>query len=203
MFKDMFKTGLFLFTVAAICGSLLAFSESKTGVIIANNKLLAEQAAQKEVLPCDKYVEKEVVKNNQKAKFSIGFDNNNQVLGAIIKVAPTGFNGPISTMVGLDKNGKIIGYKILSLSETPGLGMKLKDSKFNDSLAKLIKENPSPKFSVKKDGGDVDAITAATISSRGFCSGLRQAQTEFQTFKEEILTSEPTPETSATTGGNK
>ena len=72
-------------------------------------------------------------------------------------------------------------YTTLFRSETPGLGDKMKKSKSNFSEQFIGKDPANFKLKVKKDGGDVDAITAATISSRAFCDALQRA---YDTYKE-------------------
>lgn len=183
MINGMIKTASFLFTVAAISGVLLAFSESITSPIIKANQLKAEIEAQNLVLPSHSFVDVKLETLNCK----VGLDKEGKVTGAVFKVAPKGFGGDINTMVGIDTSGNVKGYKILSLTETPGLGSKLTSEKFQSDLDNLIITNPNPNFKVKKDGGDVDAITAATISSRAFCEGLQEAKASFNQYKEQIL----------------
>ena len=187
MIKGMLKTGLFLFIVSAISGLLLAFSESITGPIISANQLKTETEAQNNILPSKTFSEFTTNEAGKIISFKVGFDESNNVTGAVFKVSPKGFGGPINTLVGINKEGKVTGYKILSLSETPGLGSKLTSQTFTENLKTLLSINSNPKFKVKKDGGDVDAITAATISSRAFCLGLSEAQNTFNNYKEKIL----------------
>ncbi|MDD4847183.1 MAG: RnfABCDGE type electron transport complex subunit G [Bacteroidales bacterium] len=91
-----------------------------------------------------------------------------------------GFSGLIKIMVGFNTNGDIIKTATLKHSETPGLGEKM-DNKKSDFSAQFSGKNPDTfKLTVKKDGGEVDAITAATISSRAYCRSLDRA---YQAFK--------------------
>ena len=84
-----------------------------------------------------------------------------------------GFSGLIRLMVGFDKTGNIINISVLEHLETPGLGTKMADAEFKDQYAG---KNPSTKnLAVKKDGGTIDAITAATISSRAFSDAVERA----------------------------
>ena len=189
MKNNMLKTGAFLFVVAAISGTLLAFSESLTAPVIKQNQLKAEIEAQNEVLPSFEFLEKTANINGKSFNYKVGFDRNGKVTGAVFKVSPKGFGGLINTMVGVNNQGRVIYYKILSLSETPGLGSKLTSEKFSNGLKDLIENNASPIFKVKKDGGDVDAVTAATISSRAFCSGLNEALENYNILKDQILSS--------------
>lgn len=189
MKNNMLKTGGFLFVVAAISGTLLAFSESLTGPVIKQNQLKAEIEAQNEVLTSFEFQEKTANINGKQINYKVGFDRNGKVTGAVFKVSPKGFGGLINTMVGINNQGRVINYKILSLSETPGLGSKLTSEKFSEGIRGLIDNNASPVFKVKKDGGDVDAVTAATISSRAFCAGLTEALENYNSLKDQILSS--------------
>ncbi len=99
---------------------------------------------------------------------------NNKIVGYAIKTNSTkGFAGNIEIMIGFLPNGNIFNISILDQKETPGLGTKMKEAKFKNQFNN---KNPkSFKLSVKKDGGDVDAITAATITSRAFCDAIDKA----------------------------
>jgi len=84
-----------------------------------------------------------------------------------------GFSGMVKVMVGFDTEGTICGTSVLSHSETPGLGAKMTEPSF---YGQFVGKNPSSfSLEVKKDGGDIDAITAATISSRAYADALRRA----------------------------
>ena len=80
---------------------------------------------------------------------------------------------PIKIMVGFSLDGKITGTSLISHKETPGLGTKLGEPKFADQF--IGKDPKTFSLVVKKDGGEVDAITAATISSRAFCEAIESA----------------------------
>lgn len=87
------------------------------------------------------------------------------------------FSGRFDLMVGFLPDGTINQIAVLEQKETPGLGTKMKEPKFKDQF---IKKNPSLwKMLVKKDGGEVDAISAATISSRAFCDAVQRAYDSF------------------------
>lgn len=89
-----------------------------------------------------------------------------------------GFGGEITVMVGFDREGTVTGYRVLSHAETPGLGSKM-ETWFRDPTGarSIIGRNPGrTKFRVSKDaGGEIDGITAATISSRAFLGAVRSA----------------------------
>ena len=90
-----------------------------------------------------------------------------------------GFSGDISLMVGLLPDGTIYDIAVIKHTETPGLGDKMDKSKSDFSLQFKGKNPLDFKMMVKKDGGDVDAITASTISSRAFCDAVQRAYNGF------------------------
>lgn len=113
-------------------------------------------------------------------------EKDGEFIGAAIQTSSMGYAGVIEVMVGFDKEGNIINYSILSMAETPGLGSKLTDWFKTDKNNQSIKgKNPSiDNFKVKKDGGDFDAITASTISSRAFLESIQDAFNAYLKYKE-------------------
>lgn len=100
--------------------------------------------------------------------------NNDKPVGVAIETwTMSGFSGLIRLMVGFSQEGEIVEVVVLEQKETPGLGTKMGDPSFKDQFKGLIPGGE--KFKVKKDGGDIDAITAATISSRAFIDALNRA----------------------------
>ncbi len=86
-----------------------------------------------------------------------------------------GYGGDIVLMVGFKKDKKtVISYKVLQASETPGLGMKLKTPEFADQFS----GKDGSALKVKKDGGDIEAITSATITSRAVCKAIADAKSK-------------------------
>lgn len=94
-----------------------------------------------------------------------------------------GFAGEIKLMVGFLKDGTINRVETLSHNETPGLGNKIERSK-SDFAVQFDGKNPADfKLAVRKDGGDVDAITASTISSRAFCDAVGRAYEVYKSIQ--------------------
>ena len=94
------------------------------------------------------------------------------------------FDGRFDLMVGFAADGSIINTEVINASETPGLGDKINKTK-SDFAKQFNGQDPATyKLSVKKDGGDVDAITAATISSRAYCDAVQRAYNVFMNVKE-------------------
>lgn len=103
-----------------------------------------------------------------------------EVVGyAVESFTNSGFNGLVKLMTGFDAKGNIVNIEVLEQAETPGLGAKITESE-NPVKISFIGKNPSElKMSVRKDGGDIDAITASTISSRAYVGAVSRAYTAF------------------------
>lgn len=99
-----------------------------------------------------------------------------QWVATAVETSEVGFDGPQVIMVGLDAEGKVLDYVVLKQTETPGLGAHI-DHWFKDAVGnRSIIGRKAGSLKVSKDeGGDVDAITAATISSRAFLKAINKA----------------------------
>lgn len=95
-----------------------------------------------------------------------------------------GFSGEIRIMVGFLPDGTINDVAVLEHEETPGLGDKMERRKSDWSLQFQGQDPRSFRLAVKKDGGDVDAITASTISSRAFCDAVQKAYDKYESKKD-------------------
>ena len=107
-----------------------------------------------------------------------------ETVGYAVESSVVGFGGPLSLMVGVTPDGVVYNTSVLSHAETPGLGAKCNtDEKF---MAQWKGFDPSAKIlSVKKDGGDVDAITASTITSRAYTEAVKNAVAAVKSMMEE------------------
>ena len=170
-----------LFVICIVCSSLLAGVYALTKAPIDAAAKAKNEAAILEVLPETAVtIEEERTVDFEGAKYAynLAYDELGNTVGCAINVAPVGFGGPISIKVGFDVNGVIWNTKVLSQAETPGLGAKCVESSFSDQFKGF---DPAQKnLAVKKDGGDVDAITASTITSRAYADGLALAVKVFQ-----------------------
>lgn len=92
---------------------------------------------------------------------------------AVTCFSDKGYSERINVIVGLNNENAIYGVKVLSQKETPGLGAKITSTKFKQQY--IGKKAGAFNFDVKKDGGEIDAITGATISSRAFSGAVMQA----------------------------
>ena len=99
-----------------------------------------------------------------------------EFIGAAVRSTSNGFGGPLTILVGFDADGNIIDYSLLSHAETPGLGSKADIWFKKDGKGSVIGMTPGKNpLSVSKDGGNIDAITASTITSRAFLAAVNNA----------------------------
>lgn len=169
-FKNMV---LVLTIISLIAAGVLGAVYTVTEEPIAIAKAEKQQAAIQQVLNDFDRLEDETVNGLLVHKAYQG----DAFVGAAVESETNGFGGKIKIMVGFDKEGNIIDYAILQQSETPGLGTKMVDwFKTNKNNQNIKGKNPEKnKLTVTKDGGEVDAITAATISSRAFLAAVNLA----------------------------
>ena len=167
---------LCLLVICLVCSALLAGVYALTKAPIDAAQAAKNEAAIKEVLPPAAVAveeERTVDFDGQSYTYNLAYDELGNTVGCAINVAPVGFGGPVSIKVGFDVNGVIWNTKVLSQSETPGLGAKCVEPAFADQFKGF--DPSAKKLAVKKDGGDVDAITASTITSRAYSEGLALA----------------------------
>jgi electron transport complex protein RnfG len=182
--KDFYRMVLTLLLVAFSASLALGYIYKVTEKPIAQAKLEKKLTAIKEVVP--------EFSNNpfeEATNVGIGKDTltvypakqNGELVGmAVLTSTDKGFSGLIRLMAGFLPDGTIHNIVVVHHAETPGLGDKIEQGK-SDFPNQFFGKDPS-KFdmTVKKDGGEVDAITAATISSRAYCDAMRKAWECFQ-----------------------
>ena len=162
--------------ITVIAAACLGAMNNATAEPIAASKKAKQEAAIKAVLPEFASVEEDNV-NNQ--KIFRAYNANGEIVGIAIETAELGFGGDITTMVGFDANGVLVEYSLLQHTETPGLGSKLVDWFKVKSDIRGAGADKMP-LRVSKDGGEFDAITAATISSRAFLNSINKAYETYQ-----------------------
>ncbi|MEK7852033.1 MAG: RnfABCDGE type electron transport complex subunit G [Deltaproteobacteria bacterium] len=168
MFETL-KMGLVLTVICVIAAASLAKVYEITKVRIDRNMVELEEKKRKDILPnAVSFEEKQI---DGKSVF-VGKDAEGKAIGSIFKVAPRGYAGPVNAMIGVDGSGKVLAVNITKLdqTETPGLGTKVTEPKFRNQF----KDKDGDALKLKKDGGSIDAITAATISSRAVANGVKE-----------------------------
>jgi len=169
-FKNML---LSLFLISAGMSAALGFvySITKGPIEVANKQ--KEVRAITEVLPTFDNDPTANVKSIDGLDYYVATEQG-KICGFAVKTfTDKGFSGHFTLMVGFKPDGIINNISVLDQKETPGLGSKMKESRFKNQFQG---KNPADfELRVKKDGGKVDAITAATISSRAFCDAVQKA----------------------------
>jgi electron transport complex protein RnfG len=190
------KMVLALFLVSAIASASLGIIYALTKETISEARKLQKQNAIKTVLPDFdndplERVEKRRV-DGDTLYFYTARENGKWIGTAVETFTNKGFSGKFKLMVSFTPDGKIYNISVLEHRETPGLGDKIEKEKSLDKntgkswSSQFEGRNPGEfRLSVKKDGGDVDAITAATISSRAFCDAVQRAYDEFIKMQQE------------------
>jgi len=171
-FKNMV---ICLFTTCLVCAALLAgvYAVTKSPIDRTNEKLLKESIGA--VLPDGGELSdaKTISVGGQPSEYYESTEDG-QVKAYAVKSTVVGFGGPLVVMVGITSDGIVYNTSVLSHSETPGLGAKCTSDQHFVSQWKGL--DPSQKIlKVKKDQGDVDAITASTITSRAYTLAVSNA----------------------------
>jgi len=163
--KEIFRYGLILFAVCVIAAGALSLVYRKTKPIIEKSSLEEANSSAREVLPAaDSFVVKDGIK--------FGYNKQGECVGKVIETVADGYGGAIKLIIGVDPEGKVTGVKILSHSETPGLGAKIQEPWFTRQFIGKTKADLG-----LKPEGEIDAITAATISSRAVTDAVQKVVT--------------------------
>ena len=184
--KDtLFNMFVALFVICVVAGGVLGIVYNATKDPIAAAETAKRTEAIKNVLPEFNELKETKVKSAMEdidIPFYLAYNADSTFIGAAVETFTNkGFSGNVSLMVGILADGTINNISVLQHAETPGLGSKMTEPTFKDQFNN--KNAASFNFKVKKDGGDVDAITAATISSRAFCDAVNRALSTFENNK--------------------
>lgn len=201
-FKDhILRVGLILAAFAIGSTTLVVLTEKNTHDKIIENERQTLLKAINAVVATDRYNNEilsdtlSITKNTQ-----LGTTENSTVYRArmngnpeavvLTAIAPNGYNGKIKLLVGIAHTGSLTGVRVISHKETPGLGDKI-DVKKADwilSFNGLSLSSPNTeKWKVKKDGGDFDQFTGATITPRAVVTAVKNALLYFESHREELF----------------
>ena len=199
------KNGLLLFAFALITAGILAGINAATKDKIKASERLATEAALVDIIPRERFdndllVDTIIIPETAQAQLGkvageviYVARKEQQVVAVIIPaVAPDGYSGNIKMIAGINKDGTVAGVRILTHKETPGLGDKIDLRKSQWILGFNGKSMNKPNeqgWKVKKDGGEFDQFTGATITPRAIVNRLYQVLT-FVQKNSELLFSE-------------
>jgi len=181
-FTNMFLTLLVVTVVSSLAASSAFILTEEP---IAEVQRMKQQKAIEQVMPGFTEIQKESMMpkdGDDSLTFFKGFANGQGIGVAVKTYTNIGYSGLIRLMVGFEPDGTITNVEVLEQKETPGLGTKMTTDWKNQFKGKNPKDF---KLKVKKDGGQVDAITAATISSRAFCDAVQRAYGAYHEMNKE------------------
>lgn len=167
--KYVLRLALTLLLITAVVAVALAGVNSVTAPRIAQLNAQKTQAAIEAVLPGGG---EEVSFTDDTGLVSAVYQGS---AGYAVKVTPVGFNGGVEMMVGVDASGAALGISVINQTETAGLGAVSAATTSAGEAFRGQFVGMSGSVSVSKDGGQVDAITGATITSRAVCTGINAA----------------------------
>ncbi|MDR0381101.1 MAG: FMN-binding protein [Oscillospiraceae bacterium] len=163
---------IMLTSLTAVLAFLLGFVNGITAPIIERLRQEALVASVTEVLP-ETVGEPEIVEGTWTAPVQTvrrAYDGARNLIGYAVEVAPGGFGGPITTVVGVNPDGTITGVRIIDMKETPNIGTKAQEPAFLDQFA-----GKAPGFALGAGASDVHAISGATVSSTAVYNGVAAA----------------------------
>lgn len=177
------KTASILLAIGFLCTLLLAVCNYVTKDTIAEISEKAQQTAMAETLPeALSFEEKQYSSEDETVVAVYEGKAGDKTVGYCVKAEPLGYGGVISMMVGVKTDGTVNGVKIVSMSETPGLGAKAKEATFTEAYkgkrsgVKVIKSG-------KPAENEISAISGATITSKAVTEGVNSAVAVAESFR--------------------
>lgn len=192
--RELFNLTIVLTIICAAAATALAFAYTLTKEPIAYQQRLKKLKAIKAVQPDydnepdQEFVDLALAKNKKGEDVLTRFyltKRGEAYTGAVFLVSAAGYGGTIDIMLGVTPDGTITGVQVLSHSETPGLGAKITEDNFCGQFKS--KNLANIKWALKKEGGDIDQITGATISPRATVKAIHKGLVSFVGHKDELL----------------
>lgn len=200
MIKSMSKNGVLLGAFGLAAAALVALTHAGTKERIAEQKRKQLIATISQIIPaerydnqphqnCHKVVNQQHLGTKAAQQAFLATNGEVPVAAAIETTAPDGYNGEIHLIVGVDWQGTLLGVRTLEHSETPGLGdlIETRRSDWVESFKGYQLEGETdPRFAVKRDGGDFDQFTGATITPRAYVKAVKNTLLYFERNKDTI-----------------
>ena len=192
--KDILELVLVLTGICIVAGISLAKVYDITKEPIAEQRRIARMKAVNAVLPAHDndpdqnkiQIPWEKEKGKEETILIYKGLQNGQINGVSFEMANMGFGGELKVMMGLTIDGTIQAIEITKMAETPGLGAKILEPKFKQQFQGKSLQN-TPRFKLKKDGGDLDQVTGATISPRAVVEAIDKGLHFYKENKNTIL----------------
>lgn len=186
--KEIIKLGLILLLVTAIAGAALSVVNNITKPEIEKRKIQATALALTTALPAAANGVIEADSTAETFQYYLGYRDSlrQDLIGYAFLAKENGYSSEIETMIGVDTTGTIVGITILHQLETPGLGTKVEEKKYGKDSTWVQLTFVGEKgmgLAVKQDGGSIESITGATISSRAVTNSIKKG---IQKLEQEI-----------------
>ena len=177
-YKEVLKPTITLFVICLIVALLLSATNLMTRDKIDKMNKQTEASSRALVLPGATSFE-----DSKDKSYAVG-KKGNDILGYVFTTKAKSYGGDLSVMTGIGKDGKVTGAVILSISDTPGLGLNAQKESFRNQYKQAV---PEKGFEVIKSGsagdGQIEAMTGATITSKAVTNCVNQAVVQYQKIK--------------------
>lgn len=195
--NNSLRLGLFAILTVGLIALTFVFTQDR----IAAQIRASEQRALADILPQNKYDNdllqtyvtqpaEPLISQYEAFKVYVAFKQQQPTAIVMPVIAPDGYNGRINLLVGIDRSGNLTGTRVIAHKETPGLGdsIDIKVSSWIDSFRGKSLLNPNEEgWAVKKDGGEFDQFTGATITPRAVVSAIKRSLDYFDEHKETLF----------------
>ncbi len=191
MKNPVLKNGIILAIFAMLCTAAVSVVNTVTEDKITEQKQLQRLKVLRQIVPqrlhdnnlvksCRLIVNQEALGTPEAVSAFVAYKDKRATAIAIESVAPDGYNGNIKLIVAADKSGRVLSVRTLEQNETPGLGDKIELSKsdwVNSFAGKSLDNTSKKQWKVKKDGGEFDQFTGATITPRAYVKAVYKTLT--------------------------
>lgn len=168
MVKKVAKISLVLFIISIATSLLLSLTNELTADIIAKGQLEKKNQSMAKVIPASAYT---LISSDPGVYELYAANIKDKTVGYAVSLSESGYGGIIDMMIGLKPDGTINGVTIVNMSETPGLGDNAKKPQFTD----MFRGTKNDEIALTKDGGKIEALSGATITSRAVTKGVQRA----------------------------
>ncbi|PXA71074.1 MULTISPECIES: electron transport complex subunit RsxG [Vibrio] len=200
MFTAIRKNGLILAIFACAATGIVALTQYLTASQIKAQETAQLLSVLNQVIPPDWHdnqlsasctlVSDPLLGSSQAMPVYLATLNGEHTALAIEAIAPDGYSGAIKIIVGIDQQGNILGTRVLSHQETPGLGDKI-DLRISDWIlsftGRQVSDDNQKQWQVRKDGGQFDQFTGATITPRAVVKAVKQTVQYVNSHREQIV----------------
>lgn len=199
--QPAFRVGLMLALFAIVATTLVAYTEESTREQIIENERLAlldainvlvpKQAYDNEILNDTIVLPPTAQLGTEESTIVYRARKNNQPVAAVLtSVAPDGYSGTIKILIAIYADGSLAGVRVISHKETPGLGDKIevqRDDWILQFAGLSLKSPDESRWKVKKDGGDFDQFTGATITARAVVNAIKRTLEFFEANQDKLF----------------